>query len=439
MKFSIKRLIVLLLLSSGPLLAEEPGIPAFPGAEGFGAQARGGRGGDVLFVTNLNDSGPGSLREAIQSKGPRTVVFRVSGLIALKSGLQVRQPFITIAGQTAPGDGICLKNFGFVVRTHVVIVRHMRFRPGDEPAKEYAKRGRTFAPDAVSIIAPSHDVIFDHCSASWSVDECFSVSGAGITNVTAQWCIISESLNKSVHPKGEHGYGSLLRCNGNISFHHNLYAHHKSRSPRPGTYGEGSILLDFRNHLIYDSKGYSAADPVRMNYVGNYIRRPRGSVFQVGGPTTKLFVEGNVLHGDEQASRDNWEMMAGNKASSRMKTPFAVAPVHTDKAQEAAARILAECGATLPRRDAIDKRILEQISTDKGDLINSQRDVGGWPHYESARPPLDADQDGMPDTWEAKYKLDPRAQDHNQDADGDGYTNLEEWLNQTDPGKKDTK
>jgi len=405
-------------------------ISAFPEAEGFGNRSRGGRGGSALFVTNLNDSGKGSLRSAVESKGPRTILFRVSGVIELKSKLKISEPFVTVAGQSAPGDGICLKNFGLVIQTHDVIVRHLRIRPGDEPAREYAKRKKDFTPDAISIIAPSHDVIIDHCSASWSVDECCSVSGEGITNITVQWCIISESLNDSVHPKGEHGYGSLLRCNGNLSFHHNIYAHHKSRSPRPGTYGDGSILLDFRNNLIYNTKGYSAADPVRMNYVGNYIRRPRSSVFQVGGPTTKLFVSDNILDGNASASRDNWRLISGKKADSRITNPFPFAKVHTDSAVEALKRVLVDCGATLPKRDSVDTRVIGQIRDGTGDLINSQREVGGWPKLESAKPPVDTDQDGLPDDWERDHgqnPVDPR--DHSRDQDGNGYTNLEEYLN----------
>jgi pectate lyase len=430
MKTVIRIATMLIAQSAGLLLAAETELPAFPGAEGFGANARGGRGGTVLFVTNLNDSGNGSLRSAVGTKGPRTIVFQLSGTIELKSRLNVSDPFVTIAGQSAPGDGICLKNFGILVQTHDVVVRHLRIRPGDEPAKEFAKRGKDFTPDAISIAAPSRDVIFDHCSASWSVDECCSVSGEGITNVTVQWCLISESLNDSVHPKGEHGYGSLLRCNGDVSFHHNIYAHHKSRSPRPGTYGDGSILLDFRNNVIYDTKGYSAADPVRMNYVGNYIRRTGASAFQVGGPTTKLFVSDNVLQGDSRATSDNWRLISGKKTDSRMPIPYAVAKVKTQSAEDAYKRILTDCGATRPKRDAVDARIIDQIRNGTGKLINSQKQVGGWPPLKSTSPPSDKDHDGLPDTWERDHGLNPsKASDQSEDADGNGYTNLEEFLN----------
>ncbi|MBC8871401.1 MAG: pectate lyase [Planctomycetes bacterium] len=420
------------LLSPWTVNAAQP-VRAFPAAEGFGAYAQGGRGGRVLFVTNLDDSGPGSLRAAIEAEGRRIVVFRTSGIIELKSGLSVRKPYITIAGQTAPGDGICLKNFGFSVVTHDVIVRHLRFRTGDEPGPAYKAKGRDFAPDAVSIGSPSRNVIFDHCSASWSIDECLSVSGEGITNVTVQWCMITESLNDSFHPKGPHGYGSLLRCNGDVTFHHNIYAHHRSRSPRPGTYGNGSILLDFRNNVIYDSSGYSAADPVRMNYIGNFIRRPRGAVFRVGGPTTQLYASGNHLDGGSEGNQDNWRLMAGATAANKAEKPFPVAEVKTHDAQDAFERILQACGATLPKRDAVDTRIVQQIRSGTGGLIDSQTEIGGWPDYDSAASPPDSDNDGMSDRWEEQHELKAGIPDHNDDIDRDGYTNVEEYLNRTDP------
>ena len=252
-----------------------------------------------------------------------------------------------------------------------------------------------------------------------------------------QWCLISESLNQSTHAKGKHGYGSLLRTNGNVTFHHNIYAHHASRSPRPGTYGDGSILLDFRNNLIYNSAGYSAGDPVRMNYVGNFIKRPRGNVFSVGGETTRMYVEGNHLVGGGDANEDNWTLIAGAKACNKMPKPFAVAPVVTDSAIKAYEKMLASCGASLPKRDAVDARIIDGVRTDKGDLINTAEQVGGWPKLEQASPPTDTDRDGMPDDWEKTHRFDPTSPaDAAKDNDKDGYTNIEEWLNTTDPTKR---
>ena len=422
-----------------PAAAADP-LPAFPGAEGFGAHTPGGRGGQVLFVTNLDDyipgrelTVPGSLRAACDAQGKRFILFRVSGDIRLKAPLVIREPNVTIAGQTAPGDGICIRGQEVSIRTHDVVIRHLRFRPGDEAGPARKGQGRSFEPDGLSIGSPSRNVIIDHCSVSWAIDECLSVSGAGITDVTVQWCIISESLNDSFHSKGRHGYGSLLRTNGSVTFHHNLYAHHSSRSPRPGTYGEGSILLDFRNNVIYDSFGYSAADPVRMNYVGNYIQRPRRDhAFSIGGETTQIYAEGNLLA--EHPDRGQWSLIARHREIHRMSEPFPTAPVATHSAREAYELILEQCGATLPRRDAVDRRVMQQLRDGTGSLIDSQSEVGGWPELTSAEPPQDSDGDGMPDDWERHNGLDPHdPRDAHLDLNGDGYTNLEAILNGTDP------
>jgi len=412
-------------------------LPAFPGAEGFGASAQGGRGGEVLFVTNLDDSGPGSLRDAINAQGPRTIVFRTSGVIELQRGLELKEPYCTIAGQTAPGDGVCLKNFGFTISTHDVIVRHLRFRPGDEPGTALRENGHRFEPDAVTVGSPSRDVILDHCSASWATDETLSVSGTSVDRVTIQWCFITESLNDGFHSKGEHGFGSLIRCNGHVSFHHNLFAHHQSRSPRPGTYGDGSVVFDFRNNVIYDTKGYSAEDPVRMNYVGNYIRRPKQWVFKVGGIGSKIYQSDNFLEGAGKRNADFWQFFDNGRPHNLKQQPFAVAEVATESAQDAFERVLASGGATLPRRDKVDARIVEQVRQGSGSVIDSQAEVGGWPDYRSTEPPLDTDNDGMPDAWEEEHGLDSTNSDPNSDSDGDGYTNLEEFLNGTDPRQAD--
>jgi pectate lyase len=413
-------------VDSSPPAAE---VLAFPGAEGFGAGAKGGRGGKVLLVTNLEDYAPGreppipgSLRAACDEKGPRTVVFRVAGTIALKAPLSIREPFLTLAGQTAAGDGICLKDYGVGIRTHDVIVRYLRFRPGDESGKEQ---------DALAVYE-AQDVIIDHCSTSWGSDETLSVTGDGCTNVTVQWCLISESLNQSVHRKGAHGYGSLIRANGNVTFHHNIYAHHSSRCPRPGTYGPGSLLLDFRNNVIYDGKGYSAEDPVRMNYVGNYIKSPNGAVFGVGGSATQIYAEGNVLEGERDIRQ--WDLFRRATDDTRAERPFPVAAVATQPAAESFEALLQSCGAVLPRRDGVDERVIDQVRHGTGKIINSQQDVGGWPELSSAAPPTDADMDGMPDDWERTRGLDPSdAADQSQDRNKDGYTNLEDFLNDTVP------
>lgn len=431
MKLHFVSILILCVLTTSAQSSDS--LPAFPEAEGFGAYSKGGRGGRMIFVENLNDSGAGSLRAAVEAKGPRTILFRVSGIIELQKTLECREPYCTIAGQSAPGDGVCLKNFDFVIRAHDVIVRHLRFRPGDEPAATLKAKGQSFQPDAITIGTPSRNVIIDHCSASWSTDECLTVSGAGIDNVTVQWCIISESLNEGAHDKGSHGYGSLIRTNGRVSYHHNLYAHHSTRCPRPGTYGEGSVLFDFRNNVIFDGNGYSAEDPLRMNYVGNYIREPNGPAFMVGGKATEIFQKGNFQEDAGEKNNDFWKLITKAKPENKRDKPFDVAKVRTQSAHEAYESVLASAGATLPARDAVDVRIVEEVRAVKTGLINSQTDVEGWPEYRSAVPLKDSDNDGMPDDWEIARGLDPTQDDHAKDRDGDGYENLEEWLNGMEP------
>jgi pectate lyase len=426
----------LFFLGGGSALAAD--IPAFPGAEGFGANAKGGRGGKVYLVTRLDDYNPkskkeppieGSLRWAVSQPGPRTVIFQVSGLIELKSALTIAEPHLTIAGQTAPGDGICLKNYPLLIAADDVVVRYLRIRPGDFVEKEM---------DAVSV-DECKDVILDHCSASWSIDETLSVTGEGCENVTVQWCIISESLDESAHHKGTHGYGSLIRTDGGISFHHNLYAHHRTRCPRPGTYGKDpGLLLDFRNNVIYNwisPAGYTSSDPARINYIGNYLKpgpstREKAYMFNIGGMATQMFVEANLLDYAKVASKTDWEWIEHAKPEHQLSKPLAVAAVTTDSAAVARDRILESAGASLPKRDAVDRRIVEDLRHGTGRVINSPKEVGGWPTYASISPPNDSDQDGMPDAWEREKQLAPNdPRDGNGDRDSDGYTNLEEYLN----------
>ncbi len=405
-------------------------LPAFPGAEGFGAFARGGRGGRVLLVTDLRDyrpgketTIPGTLRAACEAKGPRIVVFRTSGTIRLRDALRIREPFLTLAGQTAPGGGVCVRDHGCSITTHDVIVQHLRFRPGDALRREC---------DALSLGSGARDVIIDHCSTSWAIDEVLSVSGAGITNVTVQWTVISESLNDSYHGKGKHGYGSLLRTNGNVTFHHCLYAFHSSRSPRPGTYGEGSILLDFRNNVIHrGGRGYTAKDPARINYVGNWIQQTEPFV---ATDTTVMHAAGNRLEGSNAGVENPWDLIRGLPLSGRRAEPFPVAAVATDTAARAYERVLTGVGAALPRRDAVDVRVIALVRSGRGRLIDSQGEVGGWPRLDPAVAPRDNDRDGMPDAWEKAHGLDPRdSGDASTDADRDGYSNVEEFIHRTDP------
>jgi hypothetical protein len=425
-------------------------VPAFPGAEGFGAHSVGGRGGKVLFVTNLNDSGPGSLRAAVKADGPRTVIFCVSGTIALESRLAITKPYITVAGQTAPGDGICLKNYALVISADHVIVRYIRCRPGDNAGSE---------GDALSI-SSGRDIIVDHCSTSWSVDETLSASTSGqLGNVTVQWCIISESLHDSVHHKGPHGYGSLIRGGwGNgYTFHHNLYAHHHGRLPRPGNYNDRSIdpdgfILDFRNNVIYNwggtFAGYNADGSngtysiTKMNFVGNYYKSGINSegnlAFSERTPSAKAYFSGNCMNGSYPD--DPWSLVTFKNFSRedleayKLPSSIRVPLVETDDAITAYERVLAEVGATLPKQDAVDRRILNDVIYGTGTIINDEEEVGGWPELKSTEPPQDSDQDGMDDDWEERYGFDADdPADRNGDADVDSYTNLEEYLNGTEP------
>jgi len=432
-------------------------ILAFPSAEGFGAYSKGGRNGQVLFVTNLNDYNPeneepiiGSLRWACDTYGPRTVIFKVSGLIELKTWLTIINPYITIAGQSSPGDGICLKNFGLSIRTHDVIVRYLRCRPGDEMGID--KEGG-FETDAISISEFSENVIIDHCSASWSIDETLSIHsrepGNPPLSVTVQWCIISESLNDSYHPNGPHGYGSLIKFTGNASFHHNLYAHHSSRNPHVDTY-LGGMTLDFRNNVIYNygNPGNTMFDPIDMNYIGNYIKPGLDTKFTdigfglvaessmedslLGQNVRRIYPEGNILEGKDYINQ--WDMFYKVYNRNKMDKPFEVANITTELASDAFENVLMNAGATLPNRDSVDFRIIADVRNGTGSIIDSQSQVGGWPNYKSAVAPIDDDNDGLPDEWEIKYGLDPANNlDNNLDNDKDGYTNIEEWLNGTIP------
>ncbi len=428
-------------------------IPAFSGAEGFGKYTIGGRGGKVFEVTNLNNCGLGSLREAIDANGPRTIVFRTSGNIELQSTLKITNPNITIAGQTAPGDGICIKNYPLITATDEIIIRHMRFRLGHS--------GKPQPLDAMCVSGHGRNVIIDHCSASWGVDETLSVANdlgeAGLpspANVTIQWCIISESLNKSVHPKGEHGYATLAKGGwGNgYSFHHNLYAHHKARSPYPGNYTDKSIdpqglIFDFRNNVIYNWAGefagyntQSGADSVtRMNFIANYYKPGPNSMgnyaFRQKVLASKAYFADNWMNGARPD--DPWSIVLfGNswtdeqRGAYKQSQPIPVPETPTDDTQTAYEKVLAGAGATCPKRDYVDMRIVHEVQNGTGSIINSERDVGDWPKLRSTPPPPDCDHDGLPDSWELEKGLNPNnATDTNLDRDADGYTNIEEYLN----------
>jgi fructan beta-fructosidase len=416
-------------------------VPAFPGAEGFGKYTIGGRGGKVIEVTNLDDSGPGSFRAACEAEGPRTVVFRVSGTIPLESELEIKNPYITIAGQTAPGDGICIKNYQVEFETDHVIIRYLRFRPGDEAGKEQDAFG-----------GEGDHIVIDHCSVSWGVDETLSINKA--SNLTVQWCMVTESLTKSIHKKGAHGYGGLWGGPGG-SFHHNILAHHTSRNPRASG-NKDSGLLDFRNNVIYNW-GFNSAYGGELwprNWINNYYKygpatseNVRDRIFLQKNPRGKMYADGNFVWEFPKISADNWnggidfaEDGEATEVTLRVQEPYVVAPVSTQSAEEAFESVLQHAGASL-LRDSVDTRIVEEIrngtaqfgETYKGGgkgIIDSQAAVGGWPELRSEAAPVDSDHDGMPDEWETALGLDPtNASDGPTDRDGDGYTNLEEYLN----------
>jgi pectate lyase len=419
------------------------GVPAFPGAEGFGAGASGGRGGDVYAVTNLNDDGPGSLREGLK-QGNRTIVFRVSGTIDLKTRLEVHASNITIAGQTAPGDGICLKGRElFFKNAENIVVRFLRLRPGDELKVEH---------DALTIWT-CKDVIIDHCSLSWSTDSLNDVvkeSG----NVTVQWCILSEPLAQSVHAKGSHGYATGWdgRTRGGFSGHHNLIAHANSRAPRVGYLrNAGRGLIDVRNNVIYNSGPSYGGETDDFNYVGNYFRPGptfdgRGrSIFDIWAHDSRIYVDANVIEGREEVLRDNATAIAfkqGKNADGTPATqptremcvldkPVTFAPVTTHTAEQAYELVTRHAGARLPKVDSVDTRILSDVLNRTGKPINSQADVGGWPELKSDPAPTDTDHDGMPDAWESAHGLNPNdASDGKKEATPGGYTNLEIYLNE---------
>ena len=413
-------------------------VLAFPGAEGFGKFTSGGRGGKVLVVDNLNDDGPGSLRDAIDQKFPRVIVFNVSGTIALESSLNIRNGDITIAGQTAPGDGICLRNYPLTVKDSNVIIRYLRVRLGDESKLQ---------DDAFSVVRQK-DVIIDHCSFSWGTDEVASCYDN--ENFTMQWCIISESLNNSLHQKGEHGYGGIWGGKG-ATFHHNLLAHHKSRLPRfcGSRYHKEPELevVDFRNNVIYNWKSNNAyaGEKGSHNIVNNYYKAgpatdksKRNRILNPYPPYGQFFVQGNVLLGNESITADNsLGIVADDKNATLIFDPVNVEEINQQRAEEAFSAVLSHAGAGL-NRDVIDQRIVDeakngtaQFGVKKNGIIDSQSQVGGWPNLKTFGVKKDSDKDGMPDAWEQKNGLDPNdSSDNSTNTFDQGYTNIEIYINE---------
>lgn len=456
----------LLATLSCPLGAEDR-LLAFPTAEGYGKYTVGGRGGDVYLVTHLGDSGEGSLRAAVEAEGPRTVVFRVSGTIDLQSNLEITHPYITIAGQTAPGDGITLKRYPLVISADEVIIRYIRVRLGDESGG---------AEDAISS-RYTNNLIIDHVSASWSVDETVSIYHG--TNHTVQWSIISESLYESNHTKAvaNHGYGGIWGSD-NSTYHHNLLAHHSSRNPR---FASGCGNVDYRNNVLYNwgfeaTYGGETRQPnsdrfnhCNINMVANYQKAgpatlPGDTAHRITAPWSRdkaddygnWYLEGNIIEGNDWVSANNWlggvQPQDGGEdlAGLKLDEPWPAMPIDQQAAQAAFEVVLTHAGASHPNRDTVDRRIVEEVrggfatfegatyethhpvadSRNASGIIDSQEDVGGWPELRSSLAPADRDRDGMPDAWEIARGLDPDNADDRNDIGAAGYTQLEMYLNE---------
>lgn len=468
-----------------PVPVRETAI-AFPGAEGFAKDVTGGRGGKIIKVTNLNDAGTGSLRAAINESGPRIVVFDVSGTITLKSKLNIRNGNLTIAGQTAPGDGITLRDYAVYVDADNIIIRFMRFRMGDAAKQEDDALGGRFRKN----------IIIDHCSMSWSTDEC--VSFYANENTTVQWCLIGESLRNSVHGKGAHGYGGIWGGK-KATFHHNLLAHHDSRNARLGEEAGKAFaltdLVDIRNNVIYNwgSNSFYGGEAMNVNIVNNYFKpgpatlannstAKQGRIYSIDKNKIKgtevydtwgrFYITGNVVEGHTNATTDNWTYGVYNqfhgsyttysstctnaagatiaceytipvsdadKTAMRLSQPHGIGEnVVTFDAAKAYQQVMNYVGASLVR-DAVDTRIIDNVKnrsfTANGSngstngIIDTQSDVGGWPELKSTAALKDTDGDGMPDDWETANKLDPNKANPNGKDLSTGYDNIEVYIN----------
>ena len=439
--------------------AEAQNILSFPGAEGFGRYTTGGRGGKVYFVTKLTDDGSeGTLRYALNQKGARYIVFKTGGTIYLDSPLKIKEDNVTIAGQTAPGDGITVANYETFVAADNVVIRYIRFRMGDQKKFEGDAFGARFIKN----------LIVDHCSMSWSTDETVSVYAN--ENTTVQWCIIAESLRNSVHQKGAHGYGGI--AGGKYaSFHHNLYVHHDSRNPRLGEYAGSKFALtdltDFRNNVIYNwgHNSIYGGEGMNVNIISNYYKpgpatisrqrivaidkneKPEAEVYNIWG---KYYISRNVIEGNPEVSKDNWtqgvfaqmkpsyDLTDQDKNKIKINQPHDIQnTIKTHSAKEAYEKIVQIAGAALIR-DAVDLHILKDVKNgsftyegSKGStngIIDSQKDVGGFPDLKPGTALPDSDHDGMPDDWEIKNKLNPEVPNANGKDLDKNYDNIEVYF-----------
>lgn len=457
-------------------------IAAFPGAEGGGKYSFGGRGGKVYVITSLQDNGPGSLREACEQGGARIIVFNVAGIIRLKTPLIIRAPYITIAGQTAPGDGVCVAGESVWINTHDVIIRYMRFRRGETNV------GRR--DDAIGG-NPIGNIMIDHVSASWGLDENMSMyrhmynDSTGKTeeklatvNITIQNSIFSEALDT-----WNHAFGSTLGGE-NCTFMRNLWANNAGRNPSIGWYG----IFNFVNNVVFnwvhrstDGGDYRAMFNIINNYykpgpltpknnpVGYRILKPEAGRSKLKNQVYgRAYVNGNIMEGYDLITKDNWnggvqvedlENAGLYKEDMKWNKPLPMPELTILSAKDALQYVLENAGATLPRRDPVDTRVVEQVRTGqikysddvklpstqfkhrrlpidsyKKGIITDISQVGGYPEYKGT-PYKDADKDGLPDEWETKNGLNPNDKsDATLDRNGDGYTNIEEFINGVVPG-----
>ncbi len=459
-------------------------IPAFPGAEGGGMYTPGGRGGKVIVVTSLADEGPGTLREACEAGGARIIVFNVSGIIRLKTPIHVRAPYVTIAGQTAPGDGVCVTGSSFLIDTHDVVIRHMRFRRGSQDV--------AFRDDAVGGNAVGN-IMIDHCSASWGLDENMSIyrhvynrqeDGYGLklptVNITIQNSVFSEALDTY-----NHAFGATIGGH-NSMFSRNLFASNISRNASVGMDGD----FNFVNNVVFNwwNRSVDGGDEKSLyNIINNYYKpgpitpldqsishrllKPESSRDKSKPHTFgKAYVHGNIVEGNSRVTKNNWNggvqvynLPDAGEYMDKIKVdrPFDMPPVSITDTKKAYNFVLQNVGATFPKRDAVDERIIKTVKTGKAiyaenapefvspyvkrrlpadsykqGIITDIRQVGGLPEYKGI-PYTDTDGDGMPDEWEVRYGLNPNdPSDAVLDCNGDGYTNIEKYINGIDPAKK---
>ena len=408
--------VLILLLMCRPLVV--PPIHygsqiVYPGAEGFGTNTKAGRGGAVIKVTNLNDSGPGSLRVALGAEYPRIVVFEVAGLVELKSDLIIKHPFVTVAGQTAPSPGITIKGAGLTVESHDVLIQHLRIRVGDLP-----EGPKPISRDAIQLLgSSSYNVVIDHISASWAIDENGSTWNKA-HSITISNSIFSEGLDDASHPKGPHSTGFLVGDGSrNIFFSGNLFAHNADRNPR--LKGETSVII--LNNLMFNSRLSafltigSSSGPNYVSVVGNtFIAGPQTptniraiAILAISDMNTEVFILDNIF--PESGTLVHFPSEYDPIVAS---PPIWIHPLKIRSARETEAWVLQNAGARPADRDEVDKRVVHEVKTRSGRIIDSQEQVGAWPKMV------------------VRNRIFETPKDPNGDSDGDGFTNIEEVLYQ---------